>query len=504
MNIFSAQKIYEWEKFTLQQDKISALQLMEKAAKCCCTWISDRFQTSTEIYIFCGSGNNAGDGFALARLLYQTGFNVKVFTNSSKKFTEEAELNFQRCKEISGIEIQDFSALKQLKNSEKAVIIDALFGLGLNRKIEGEIAEVITFLNNLPGIKVALDLPSGLLADGIPEQDAVIFQADYTLTFQVLKKSMLHSETAPFGGEIHIMDIELNREFCQENATDENTIDDRLIQNIYKPRQNFSHKGTFGKSVLVAGSFGKIGAAVLATKAALKAGSGLTFVLAPKCGYEILQTSCPEAMFISGGENEIENIKVEDEYTVGIGPGIGTSSATEQAFLKFLKTSKNPLVLDADALNILAKNLGHFRFMPKDSIITPHPKEFERLFGKTQNSFERTALAQKKAAEMGVFIVLKDHHTQIITRAEKVFYNLTGNSGMAKGGSGDALLGILTALLAQNYSPQNATIFGVWLHGKAGDFAAEKFSQEAMLPSDLINELGNVFKALNKKSSQET
>jgi len=504
MNIFSAQKIYEWEKFTMQQVNISALQLMEKAAKCCCTWISDRFQTSTEIFIFCGSGNNAGDGFALARLLCQTGFNVKVFTDSSKKFTEEAELNFQRCKEISGIEIQNFSALKQLKNSENSVIIDALFGLGLNRKIEGEIAEVITFLNNLPGIKIALDLPSGLFADGIYEEDAVIFQADHTLTFQVLKKAMLHPETAPFCGEIHIMDIGLNMEFCEENPSDENTIDDLLVQNTYKPRKNFSHKGTFGKSLLVAGSFGKIGAAVLATNAALKAGSGLTFVLAPKCGYEILQNTCPEAMFISGGENEIENIEVEDDYTIGIGPGIGTGSATEQAFLKFLKTSKKPLVLDADALNILANNPENFPFIPKNSIITPHPKEFERLFGKTQNSFERTALAQKKAVELGIFIVLKNHHTQIITPSGTVFYNLTGNPGMAKGGSGDVLLGIITALLAQNYSPQNATIFGVWLHGKAGDFAAEKFSEEAMLPSDLINELGNVFKTLNKKSSQQT
>ena len=486
----------------MQQDNISALQLMEKAAKCCCNWISDRFSTSTKIFIFCGSGNNAGDGFALARLLYQTGFNISVFTDATKKFTEEAELNFQRCKEISGIEIQDFSALKQLKNSENSLIIDALFGLGLNRKIEGEIAEVIAKLNGFPSTKIALDLPSGLFTDEIQEKDAVIFQADYTLTFQLLKKSMLHPETAPFCGDIHIMDIELNPEFCEENPSGENTIDDFLIRPIFAPRKNFSHKGTFGKSVIVAGSFGKMGAAVLATKAALKAGSGLTFVLAPKCGYEILQTTCPEAMFIFGGENEIENIQILEDYVIGIGPGIGTSSATEDAFVKFLNASKKPLVLDADALNILAINPENFQFIPKDSIVTPHPKEFERLFGKTQNSFERVALAQKKAAELGIFIVLKNHHTQIITPAGEVYYNLTGNPGMAKGGSGDVLLGIMTALLAQNYSPQNAAIFAVWLHGKAGDFAAEKFSKEAMLPSDLIDELGNVFKVLNKKSFQ--
>ncbi|KIA83087.1 sugar kinase [Kaistella solincola] len=503
MNIFSAQKIYEWEIFTMQQDNISALQLMEKAAKCCCNWITDRFSTTSEMLIFCGAGNNAGDGFALARLLYQTGFNIKIFTDSSKKFTEEAEINFQRCKEISGIEIQDFSALKQLKNSESSVIIDALFGLGINRAIQGPVAEVISFLNELPGTKIALDLPSGLFAEEISAENAVIFQADYTLTFQVLKKAMLHPETAPFCGEIIIMDIGLNPDYCLENPTLENTVDENLIQQIYKPRKNFSHKGSFGKSLLIAGSFGKIGAAVLATKAALKAGSGLTFILAPNCGYEILQNSCPEAMFISGGENEVGKIVSDDEYSIGIGPGLGTAKATDIGLLNFLKSYSKSLIVDADALNILAKNAENFQFIPRNSIITPHPKEFERLFGKTENSFERTTLAQKKAAELGIFIVLKDHHTQIISPAGEVFYNLTGNSGMAKGGSGDALLGILTALVAQNYSPLNAAIFGVWLHGKAGDFAAEKYSKEALLPSDLIDELGNCFKYLEKKSSQQ-
>ena len=276
-------------------------------------------------------------------------------------------------------------------------------------------------------------------------------------------------------------------------------IDEGLVREIYRPRQEFSHKGNFGKTVIAAGSSGKMGAAVLATQAALKSGSGLTFTLAPQCGYEILQTACREAMFLEGGQDFISSFDVDEDHTIGIGPGLGTALETQNAFLTFLKTCTKPLVLDADAINILAKNPEKLKLIPKNSVITPHPKEFARLFGKTENSFERLKLAKEKATELKIYIILKDHHTQIITPEGNVFYNLTGNSGMAKGGSGDVLLGIVPSLLAQNYSVQDAALFGVWLHGKAGDFAAEKHSKEAMLASDLIREIGNVFKYLNSK-----
>ena len=337
------------------------------------------------------------------------------------------------------------------------------------------------------------------MADEMIAEQAVVFKADHTLTFQSWKKSMLHPETGIYCGNIHVLDISLSVEFTSLEPGNELVIDEKSIGEIYQPRDDFSHKGTYGKATVVAGSYGKIGAAVLATKAVLKSGSGLTFVLAPNCGYEILQTTCPEAMFISGGENEVVNFNIEENSTLGIGPGLGTHSDTEKSFLNFLKTCKNPLVIDADALNILSKNPDYLKLIPKNSIITPHPKEFARLFGPTENSFARLELAREKAQEFQIYIVLKDHHTQVIMPDNTVYYNITGNSGMAKGGSGDALLGIITSLLAQNYSPENAAIFGVWLHGKAGDFAAEKFSKEAMLPSDLIDQIGEVFKYLNKK-----
>ncbi|WP_373707415.1 NAD(P)H-hydrate dehydratase [Kaistella sp.] len=499
MKIFSALQIKKWDAFTILNQPISSVQLMENAANSCANWLEENYNVHHPIIIFCGTGNNGGDGFAIARLLYHKGFDINIFANPNSNYSENALINFQRCKDITGIDILGFGTLDQYVFKENSIIIDALFGIGLNRIIEGETADVISFLNESKLPKVSIDIPSGLMADEIIAENAVIFKADHTLTFQTWKKSMLHPEAGIFCGAIHVLDIALSEEFYVNEITNNNVIDDILISEIYKPRKEFSHKGTYGKTNIVAGSFGKIGAAVLATKATLKSGSGITFILAPKCGYEILQTNCPEAMFVSGGENEVTNFDFEESAVIGIGPGLGTDPETESSFLQFLKTYKKPFVVDADALNIISKNPTALNQIPKHSIITPHPKEFERLFGKTENSFERLHLAIKKAKELQIYIVLKDHHTQVITPENQVFYNITGNSGMAKGGSGDALLGIITSLLAQNYSPKYASIFGVWLHGKAGDFAAEKFSKEAMLPSDLIEEIGTVFKYLNKK-----
>lgn len=408
-------------------------------------------------------------------------------------------VNVERCKAISGIDILNFEQVDDYVFTENTVIIDALFGIGLNRNIEGETVKIISMVNDLNFPKVSIDIPSGLMADEMTDVNAIIFKADYTLTFQSWKRSMLHPETGIFCGEIHVLDIGSRKEFEANEMSNDFIIDDLLIQKIYEPRNEFSHKGTYGKATIIAGSFGKIGAAALATRAALKSGSGLTFILAPKCGNEILQTTCPEAMFVSGGANHIVNFDNEENSTIGIGPGLGTAPETKSSFLEFLKTYEKPLVIDADALNILSANPDYLKLIPKNSIITPHPKEFERLFGQRENSFERLKLARQKAQELQIYIVLKDHHTQVVIPDNQVYYNITGNSGMAKGGSGDALLGIITSLLAQNYSPQNAAIFGVWLHGKAGDFAAEKFSKEAMLPSNLIEEIGNVFKYLNQK-----
>jgi NAD(P)H-hydrate epimerase len=500
MKIFASEKIRSADEFTIKNEPISSISLMERAAMKCVDWIFLHCKKHHRFAIFCGNGNNGGDGFAIARMLYLKSFDVNVFIDSSnEKFSDDAQINYKRLKDISGISIYDFKDIDSVLFDQETIIIDALFGTGLSRKLEGIYAELIDKLNKLNQVKISIDVPSGLFSDNIAGENQTIFQADYTLSFQFWKRSFLHPESGKFAGKVVILDIDLSKEFIEKTATDYFVIDDEIIKGIFKPRDDFAHKGTYGKAIIVSGSYGKMGAAVLATKSALKTGAGLTFTIAPNCGYEILQISCPEAMFISGGEKNIEEIEIQKDSVYGIGPGLGTESQTEKTLLKFLKQSQNPLLLDADALNIISKNPDNINLIPKNSVITPHPKEFERLFGRTEDSFQRLELAIQKAQELQIYIVLKDHHTQIITPEGKAFYNITGNSGLAKGGSGDILTGILTSLLAQKYSPENACIFGVWLHGKAADFAAEKFSKESMLPTDVIDELGNVFLYLNKK-----
>ncbi|MBU4537647.1 MAG: NAD(P)H-hydrate dehydratase [Bacteroidetes bacterium] len=498
MKILSALQLKNCDAFTIKNEPIYSLNLMQRVADSCVSWLSSNFNDKEAFYIFCGNGNNGGGGLALARTLYQNGFDITVFVNENENFSKDALSNLNKIKQISGIAIFDFADASQFNFKENAIIVDALFGAGLNRRINKKEQDLINFLSKVRLHKVSIDMPSGLSADHLMTENAVIFKADETLSLQFWKKTFLHPETGPYCGKVHILNIGLSKEFIAKEQTDDFVVDDQLIQDIYKSRNEFSHKGNFGKTTIIAGSFGKMGAAVLATKAALRSGSGITFTLAPKCGYEILQTACPEAMYLFGGQNYNVHLDVDGDSAVGIGPGLGSNTETELMFMEFLKTYDMPLVLDADGLNIIAKHTQFLKQIPAKSIITPHPKEFERLFGKTENSFQMLDLARKKAKELDIYIVLKGHHTQIITPESKVFYNITGNSGMAKGGSGDALLGIITSLLAQNYSSEQAAVFGVWLHGKAGDFAAEKHSKEAMLPSDLIDEIGNVFKFLNQ------
>ncbi len=495
MKIFSSAQLKACDLATIQSGTAS-IHLMERAAAACFNWIKNEFRSISRFYIFCGTGNNGGDGFAIARMLEECGFQVDVFIDKeNQNFSEDAQLNFKRIKKINTIRIRDFFEINHI-NLENAVIIDSVFGYGLNRPLNGRAAAMINHLNQLDVPKIAIDVPSGLYVDGISEKDSPVFGADVTLTFQFCKRSFLHPETGRHCGKIVILDIGLDETLIRRTQTFYNTIDEELIRLIYKPRNDYGHKGTYGKSILVGGSYGKAGAIMMATDAAMRAGSGLTFTIAPDCANLILQSRIPEAMFIGAGEQYINKIELQNNAVYGIGPGLGKHRYTVDALSEFLENHAAPVVLDADALNILAEHQKLDK-IPGFSVITPHPLEFERLFGKTNNSFDRVELARKKAAELEIFIVLKDHHTAVITPDQKVFYNTTGNSGMAKGGSGDVLTGILTSLIAQNYDIEKACLFGVWLHGKAGDFAASRYSKEAMLPTDLISSIGNVFTYLN-------
>ncbi|UKB85516.1 NAD(P)H-hydrate dehydratase [Chryseobacterium sp. MEBOG06] len=500
MKIFNAEQIRSWDRFTISHEPVSSIQLMERASLAVASWISEYCKNHKKIAVFCGNGNNGGDGLAIARMLYQKGFDVDIFVNGPKgKFSEDALVNLKRLRDITGISVRKLNQIEQYNFDDKTIIIDALFGTGLNRALEGEYKILVDQLNTKGSLKISIDIPSGLPADGMLENDKLPLKADYTLSFQSWKRSFLHPETGKYTGKVVILDIDLSKEYSEKTKSEYFVTDDSVIDFIFKPRQDFSHKGNYGKAVIAAGSYGKMGAAVLATKSALKTGAGLTFTLGPKCGYEILQTACPEAMFIEGGSLFVTNFEGEKDLTYGIGPGLGTHPDTENGLLKFLKTHTHPLVLDADALNIISKAPENLKLIPERSIITPHPKEFERLFGTSDDSFKRLELAKEKSKELNIYIILKDHHTQTITPQGSVFYNITGNAGLAKGGSGDVLTGILTSLLSQGYSEEQVCVLGVWLHGKAADLAAEKHSKESMLPTDVVNELGSVFRLLENK-----
>ncbi|MDN3693936.1 NAD(P)H-hydrate dehydratase [Chryseobacterium tructae] len=503
MKIFTAGQIRSWDQFTISNEPVSSIQLMERASMAAANWISEHCKVHRRVVLFCGHGNNGGDGFAVARMLYLKGFDVDVFIKDIKgEFSEDAWVNLKRLGSTSGIFVRSFSQIEHYKFDDKTIIIDALFGTGLSRPLDEGYGDMVDWINKKDHIKIAIDLPSGLSADQTFEGDFVVLKADYTLTFQCWKRSFLHPETGKYTGKVIVLDIGLSKDYSDTTKTNYFVIDDYFVQSLFKSRNEFAHKGNYGKAVIVGGSYGKIGAVVLATKSALKTGAGLTFTLAPQCGYEIVQISCPEAMFIEGGEHYIKSFNPDKGTTVGIGPGLGTHEDTQKGLLSFLKDYHTPLVLDADALNIISENHNNLQLIPERSIMTPHPKEFERLFGKTENSFKRLELAKEKAREFDIYIILKDHHTQVITPEGDVYYNVTGNAGLAKGGSGDILTGILTSLLAQGYSEKETSILGVWLHGKAADFAAKKYSKESMLPTDVINELGNVFVELNKKTER--
>lgn len=500
MKILNAEQIKNWDQYTIDHEPISSLALMERAAGKAAAWIISRIKNNRKILIFCGKGNNGGDGFVIARKLYEKGFDVQVFVSSfDQQFSPDAAENYKTIKALSGIGIDTFENFETDSNDEDAIIIDAIFGTGLTRPVEGAEKELIEKLNKIVATKISIDIPSGLFADGMSVHLATVFRADYTLTFQQYKRSFLYPETGIYCGQVEILDIGLDSKFLEQLASHEFIITDEVVRNIYEPRSPFSHKGSHGRCCIVGGSYGMAGAAVLASKASAKTGSGITVVQSAACNRDILQISCPEAIFVSAGENTIIEIESVDDAVFAIGSGIGTEKETQNALHRFLKKADAPIILDADALNIIAQNPEWIQSIPHNSIITPHPKEFDRLFGISANSYERAKMASKKAKALNIYIILKGHRTQVFTPEGNCWFNITGNTGMAKGGSGDVLTGIIGSLAAQGYSSLDACVLGVWLHGKAGDFAVcEQFAQEVILPQDLMDQLGKCFNDLRR------
>ncbi len=506
MKIFDCNQIKELDKFTIEHEPIASIDLVERATSACVHWLIEKYSLDTKFKIICGLGNNGADGLAIARLLSKKKYSVEVFViRYSEHESENFKINFKRIdpKKISIHTIFSFSPNTSLPFGEGwggAIIIDAILGSGLNKPINGLISDVITFINKSnPSSVISIDVPSGLYCDLLNETNNLIVKAKHTLTFQFPKLSFMFPESNKYIGEFSVLDIGLHPAFIGHTSTKNYFITKNDVLAFFKTRNKIAHKGNFGHALIVAGSYGKIGAAVLASKACIRAGAGLLTTHVPKCGYEILQTSFPEAMVDADSESNFctDNIHLEKYNAIGVGPGLGLEKQTQNVVKLIIQNATVPIVFDADAINIISENKTWLAFIPANTIFTPHPKEFERLIGKSENSFERLKLQREFSSKYSVYIVLKGAHTSVSCPNGEIYFNSTGNPGMATAGSGDVLTGIITALLTQGYSSQQACVLGVYLHGLAGDFAALHKSEEGMIASDIIEYLSEAFKFLH-------
>lgn len=497
MNIPNSEQMHWLDSETMRIQGLESHELMERAASELSDYIDRNYNKERRTVIFCGSGNNGGDGLAIARILWNKGWSniIVAAIKSFKRYSDDNILNYNRLKTISGITVLDIdseNAIPELFDGD--IIIDAMFGTGLNREISGLCAEIITKINSSHAEVIAIDSPSGLSDFTVAGAGSTIVKANETLTIQSPTVSMLWPENSDVVGHLEIIGIGLDQDSLKSIDTPYKLTLGSEVASRIKTRPKFAHKGTFGHALLISGEYGKAGAAILASRACHRAGAGLVTTHVPEMLVNILQTSTPETM-ISIDENSKTISKIPDVTkfsAIGAGPGMGTSGTASSAIQKLLTEARCPLVLDADALNIIAKNKW-IDIVPEGSILTPHPKEFERLFGKTDNSASRLKTLMDNAQKHKLVILLKGAHTAIATPEGKVWFNTSGNPGMATAGSGDTLTGIIAALLAQKYSSEDAAIIGAWIHGKAGDIAAQKIGAEMLIASDIIENIPHAF-----------
>lgn len=492
MKIFNVEQIRAMDAYTIAREPINSIDLMERASQAFVRWFCNQYVNTRPIAVFCGKGNNGGDGLAIARILNGCGYDVQVFVvEYNLNATDDFRQNLSRLADhLTPRLIQSENDLPRLE--KKVVCIDALLGSGLSRPVEGLLGIVIKYLNDLPNRLLAVDIASGLYTDRPNGPSDIIIKPRYTITFQLPKLSFMLPQNAEYVGEWHVVDIGLSSEYIKNTDTHYYFTDKPEAEKRIKPRQKFSHKGTFGHAVLIAGSYGKMGAAVLSGKACLRSGVGLLTMHVPACGYEIAQISVPEAMTtVDESEKYIsEAPDLRSATAIGIGPGIGQAPATAKVLEKILGQAKVPVIIDADALNILSTHPHLLYKLPANTILTPHPKEFQRLAGDSSNEYERLEKARMFSSKYKVIICLKGANTAVVLPNGEVHFNSTGNPGMATGGTGDVLTGIITSLLAQKYAPADAAILGVYQHGLAGDRAAEARGQTALIASDVVECLG--------------
>jgi NAD(P)H-hydrate epimerase len=498
--IFETSQIKGIDQYTIKNEPIASIDLVERAATVFVNEFCRRYTShQNRIYVFAGQGNNGADALAIARLLTEKGYNVFTYlVNPSNMLTPDCKENKRQIQETDNKQFTEVTkefAPPVLTGQD--IIIDGLFGSGLNRPLEGGFAGIVAYINASEATVVSIDIPSGLFGeDNRDNHPQSIIQADLTLTFEFPKLSFLFPENADYVGEWKVLPIGFHPDALKNSKSNYGLITDEDIPSLIRPRHRFTHKGDYGHALLIAGGTGKMGAAVLAANACLRSGAGLLTTHIPNRGENIMQISLPEAMVsLDANSDYISKLPDISKYkAVGIGPGIGTKNMTADAFETLLRTvASTPLVIDADALNIIAQKTELLKLLPEGTILTPHTGEFDKIAGANKSEYERIQKAREIANEQKVCIVLKGAYTAVCIPSGKVFFNTTGNPGMATAGSGDVLTGILSGLLAQGYGFEAAAVIGVYIHGLAGDLAAKTLSQESMLAGDIVKMLGKAF-----------
>ena len=490
--IISAAQTRAADQYTIKHEPISSLDLMERASRAFVNCLEGRLTDKPLIHVVCGPGNNGGDGFAIARMLFEAGYQVQcsliVFAAS---LSPDCQANYDRLQGL--MEVKQVKRKEDLKLNE-GLVVDALFGSGLNRPVSGLPGEIIDQINTSGLPVVSVDIPSGLFADEV-NLEGSIMQASLTISFQLPKLSFLIPEAGQYVGEWEAVDIGLNADFINRQEGDYYLIKQSSVEALMPQRPKFAHKGSFGRVQMVAGSKGKMGAAMLCGEACLKAGAGLLTIHVPAVGLNPIQAVLREAMAtVDDCSDHVSLVPALDKVNViCAGPGLGTHEDTVKALTILIKAMKNPMLLDADALNIIASQPGLLKHVPEGSVLTPHVGEFERLFGKHADGLERIKKMREVAVTNRLVLVLKGAHSAIATPEGKIYFNTSGNSGMATAGSGDVLAGVITGLMAQGLSGKDAAIAGVFLHGMAGDLAKNKVGKMSLVASNLLSELPKAF-----------
>lgn len=510
MKIFSSSVIREIDNATCEAQKIDSLDLMERAAGVVTVEIISRFLPTQRIVIVAGPGNNGGDALSVARQLFEQGYKkIEVFLfNVVGKLSHDCDEERKRLLAIDGI---DFTEVKRDFSppylGENDVVIDGLFGSGLRQPLQGGFAMLARLINESGAYVIAIDMPSGLFCDwneNISRRDMV--HANLTLAFQTPRLSFFFEENGEVTGDWKLLDIELDDAKIKELPSDFWVTEARSVRAFIKPRLKFSGKRDYGSVLMFAGSIGMMGAAVLAARASMRSGAGLVTVHSARVGMPVIQTSVPVALFEPDkNDNYITDMTMHHSHqAVVVGPGIGTNLRTIDALESLLKTCKVPLVLDADALNCIASRPSLLQILPPHTIITPHIGEFDRLFGEQSNSEERLKKAIDMARYYNIFIVLKGHFTATVSPTGRVYFNSTGNPGMSTAGSGDVLTGVIGALIAQGYRPDQAAFIGVFVHGLAGDMAAADYGEYGLMASDIADYCGKAIRAIVNRENMES